>query len=146
MENSLPYLKVDYRADLDILFCRWISRATSEQLQAGYLFLLDKAKDLAVNYWLFDLRSRGPASPEDQNWLLQNFFPRVEANFPGNHYFAYLVTPSHYTYVRESVGMPLLQKYSARTSIYVFDSEQKAINWLANSRQETTTGTNPVSS
>jgi hypothetical protein len=146
MENSLPYLKIDYRPDLDIVFCRWITRASSEQLQAGYLHLLEKTKVLAVNYWLFDLRSRGPASPADQSWLLQNFFPKVEATLKGHHFFAYLVTPSHYAYVRDTVGMPLLQRYSARSSIYVFDSEQKAINWLTASRQEIITGTTPIDS
>lgn len=134
MENTLSNLQVSYRQDLDILFCRWLQPCSSVTLQKGYLHALEKAKELQVHYWLFDLRRRGPVSTEDGDWILKTFFPKTEATIPGKHYFSYLVTPNHYQHLQEEIGLISIQQYSARTKIYVFDSEQKAINWISSSR------------
>lgn len=134
MPTTSSHLQVTYRADLDILFCRWIDPATSVQLHTNYLQALEKATELQIHYWLFDLRRRGPACAEDEAWLLQTFFPQVEASIPGKHYFAYLVTPSHHLHLQQNVEITSIQRYSSRTKIYVFDSEQKAIDWLATFR------------
>ncbi len=131
MQNTASPLQVTYRPDLNILFCRWIDPSNSVQLQTSYLEALEKAKELKVNYWLFDLRRRGPACPADEAWLLQQFFPLVETSILGKQYFAYLVTPSHYLHIQQEIGMANIQRFSIRTKIYIFDSEQKAIDWLA---------------
>src|SRR5687767_2686337 len=84
-----------YRADLGILFVRWKRKANPETLRAGYMQCLEEAVELKNNFWFLDLRQRGPANPSDEKWILNKFFPEIENRIPGNHYFAYLVSPTH---------------------------------------------------
>jgi hypothetical protein len=130
MNNLLTPLNLDYRKDLGILFCRWGDPGNSAQIQQGYRAAVGQGKECQVNTWLFDLRRRGPISAEDQNWILQHFFSTVESAIPGKHYFAYLVTPTHYVYIRDSVGLDSIRNFRPNTEIHLFESEQKAVEWL----------------
>lgn len=134
MEEELSYLKVDYRKDLNILFCRWVNPFNSHELHTGYLFALQKARELEVNRWLLDLRRRGPASTEDELWLLNEFFPMVKKKIHGHHAFAYLVTPTHYQHIRDGVSFDKIRNYVPGVTILVFDAEEKAVEWLTSAQ------------
>ncbi|MBC3539652.1 hypothetical protein ACFSC6_19205 [Rufibacter sediminis] len=127
-------LHLTYRKDLDILFLRWFRVPDSAQLRQGYLQALELAKEMKSAYWMFDLRSRGQVSPEDETWLLQTFFPRVEEELGYQGYFANLVTPSHYAYIRDVVGLEYLEKYGKIIKLGIYTSEQDAVAWLLESR------------
>ena len=130
MVNEAGNLSVTFRSDLNILICRFIQPTPSDLLRAGYENALAIAKENNTRFWLFDLRRRGPARPEDETWILESFFPRLEANAQETQYFAYLVTPSHLVHVRGVIGLDKLANYSPHVHISVFDSEAKAIDWL----------------
>ncbi|MDB5263692.1 MAG: hypothetical protein JWQ14_2975, partial [Adhaeribacter sp.] len=123
-------LSLNFRADLNILFCRFVQPTSSVLLRLGYENALRVAQENHVRFWLFDLRRRGPAQTEDEKWILEDFFPRVEQQTKKYLFFAYLVTPTHYTHVREVIGLEKLAHYSAHSEISIFDSEEKAIDWL----------------
>jgi hypothetical protein len=128
------YLLISYREDLDVLFLRWSTPVSSSKLRSGYLQALEEAAKLKVRCWLFDLRSRGMASAADEKWLLKEFFPLVEKKLGHSNAFAYLVSPSHYAYIRDEVGIQMLANYSAVTSIRPFVSEGEALQWLSQCR------------
>ncbi|RNI26803.1 hypothetical protein [Rufibacter latericius] len=129
-------LHLTYRKDLDILFLRWFRDPDSVQLRQGYLHALDLAKEVRTAYYMFDLRSRGQVSAEDEAWLLQTFFPLLEEELNYPSYYANLVTPTHYAYIRDNVGLELLDKYSDLTKMAVFTAEQDAVAWLLKSRAD----------
>jgi hypothetical protein len=129
-------LHLTYRKDLDILFLRWYQRPDSQQLRQGYLSALDMAREVKSAYWMFDLRSRGQIAEEDQDWMLQTFFPQIEEEFGYESYFANLVTPTHFAYIRDHVGLDYLQNYGVLTQLGVFQSEQEAVTWLLKSRAD----------
>ena len=124
-------LSVNFRADLNILFCRFVQPTSSALLRNGYQNALNVAQENKARFWLFDLRRRGPALAEDEKWIMEYFFPRVENLTKVHQYFAYLVTPTHYVHVRDVIGLDKLAHYSPLTDIRIFDSEDKAIDWLA---------------
>ncbi|GEO05569.1 hypothetical protein AAE02nite_32330 [Adhaeribacter aerolatus] len=123
-------LSVTFRSDLNILVCRFIQPTASALLRSGYENALKIAQEYEARFWLFDLRRRGPAQAEDENWILEIFFPQLENITPTTLYFAYLVTPSHLLHVREIIDLNKLAHYSPHIYIAVFDSEAKAIEWL----------------
>lgn len=123
-------LNITYRPDLDILFCRFAHPVTSAQLKSGYEYTLKIAQEQQVQFWLFDLRRRGPARPEDETWILEIFFFRLEAQSKNQNFVAYLVSPTHYAYVGKVYGFGRLENFSPLTHIKIFDSEEKASNWL----------------
>ncbi|WP_157593088.1 hypothetical protein [Rufibacter tibetensis] len=129
-------LQLKYRKDLDILYLRWFRVPDSEQLRQGYLLAFELAKEVKSAYWLFDLRSRGQLSPEDEAWMLQTFFPKVEEELGHKNYFSNLVTPSHYSYIKECIGIDYLQNFSEQSKLGVFVSEQDAVAWLLKSRAD----------
>ncbi|WP_210489951.1 hypothetical protein [Rufibacter aurantiacus] len=129
-------LHLTYRRDLDILFLRWYRSPDSVQLRQGYLQALDMAKEVKTAYYMFDLRSRGQVSADDEAWLLQNFFPSMEEECNHQSYCANLVTPTHFNYIKETVGLEFLEQYSDLTKMGIFLSEQDAVAWLLKSRAD----------
>ncbi|WP_210462871.1 hypothetical protein [Rufibacter roseolus] len=129
-------LHLTYRRDLDILFLRWYRSPDSVQLRQGYLQALDMVKEVKTAYYMFDLRSRGQVSADDEAWLLQNFFPSMEEECNHQSYCANLVTPTHFNYIKETVGLEFLEQYSDLTKMGIFLSEQDAVAWLLKSRAD----------
>ncbi|KAA6433410.1 hypothetical protein FOE74_13120 [Rufibacter glacialis] len=121
---------------MDILFLRWLLCPDSAQLRDGYRQSLELAKEVQSAYWMFDLRSRGIISPEDEAWMLEQFFPQVEEEISGQSFFANLVTPTHYTHIREGIGLEYLENFGTSAKLGVFLSEQEAIAWLLKSRAD----------
>ena len=125
LENYLAFV---HRADLQIMFLRWLTAVNSAQLRHGYEEALRKALEFEVRYWLFDLRGRGPASEEDEAWLMNNYFPRADKQFEQPNYFAYLISPSHQ---KQALLFDKVKKVSAgNCRIQVFTAEQEALKWL----------------
>lgn len=132
-----------FRADLGILFIRWKRKASSEQLREAYLHCLNEGAPLRNRFWFLDLRQRGAANPEDEQWILNAFFPLLENTIPGSHYFAYLVSPTHQNAIDRTVGLLSVADYSEHTKIQVFNAENHAINWLREMRQTEAEAVNP---
>jgi hypothetical protein len=129
-------LLISYREDLDVLFVRWNTSVSSSKFRAGYKQVLKEAEQAQARFWLYDLRSRGAASPADEAWYFNEFFPLVEAKIGNNISFAYLVSPSHFPYIRDHIGLKKLSSYGSPTSIQIFVSEGEALKWLTQ-RQRT---------
>ena len=127
-------LSVIFRSDLNILFCRFIQPVPSALLRNSYENALQKAQENHVQFWLLDLRRRGPALTEDEDWLLEYFFPHVEDITKARHYFAYLVTPTHFLHVKEAISLDKLANFSALIHIAFFDSESEALDWLTSNQ------------
>ncbi|MBA9078506.1 MULTISPECIES: hypothetical protein [Rufibacter] len=126
------HLRLSYREDMGILFMRWTKQVNSEQLRKGYLDALAFAEELNVHLWLIDLRGRGGATPEDEAWILDEFFLEAEGRLGHKSYIGYLLSPAHFTHVRDNVGLEKLNAFSSNTTINVFTSESGAVNWLSN--------------
>lgn len=131
MVEASGNLSLNFRPDLNILVCRFTQPVSSTLLRQEYENALQAAQEYQARYWLFDLRRRGPVSAEDEKWILDYFFPRAESQVKALQYFAYLVTPSHHVHVREVISAEKLANYSPLTHVSVFDSEEKALDWLA---------------
>jgi hypothetical protein len=130
-EIKESHLRLTYRRDMEILFLRWSQQVGSALLRASYQQALAFAEELNVRLWLFDLRGRGGATPEDEAWILKEFFPMAEQRLGHGNYVGYLLTPNHYAHVKEHVGLDILADFSESTKIRVFMSEAEAINWLS---------------
>ncbi|AMM51020.1 hypothetical protein TH61_07235 [Rufibacter sp. DG15C] len=132
IEKDLPesHLQLTFRKDMGILFLRWSKQVGSALLRQGYLQALDFAEEVKANLWLFDLRGRGGATPEDETWILEEFYGNVVERLQRTGYFAYLVSPTHYAHLRETVGFEKLANFSEVVKIHLFVSELEAIEWL----------------
>ncbi|QHL88308.1 hypothetical protein GU926_13045 [Nibribacter ruber] len=132
IEKFIPEssLQLTLRKDMGILFLRWSKQVSSEQIRQGYVQALDFAEEVGAHLWLFDLRGRGGATAEDEDWILQHFYPSVQERLQHMGYFAYLVSPKHYTHLRDNVGLERLFNYSDAVKIRPFVSELEAVEWL----------------
>lgn len=124
-------LFLDFRSDLNILICRFTQPIPSSFLRQEYENSLEVSREYNARYWLFDLRRRGPISAEDESWILDYFFPQAENLTRTHQYFAYLVTPSHYLHIKSMISVENLANFTPLTHIAIFDSENKALDWLA---------------
>ncbi|WP_205500619.1 hypothetical protein [Rufibacter psychrotolerans] len=129
-------MHLTYRRDLDILFLRWFRSPDSEQLREAYMQALEMAKEVKAAYWMFDLRSRGKLSPEDEAWMQETFFPALEDELGYPSYLANLMTPTHYAHLNAHYKLDAIGAYGKLVKLGVFISEQEAVAWLLKSRAD----------
>jgi hypothetical protein len=131
-------LQTNYREDLDIWLCRWFSIQDSGHFKKCYNQIFDEAKATGYHYWLVDIRGRGRATQEDYDWYFATFLPNKLAELQGHFFLAYLVTPSHYTYIQQTETLTRFEEAERTSDLKTrfFQSEQDAIDWLVVSRQK----------
>jgi hypothetical protein len=134
--TSEELLQTNYREDLDIWVCRWSGILNSGHLKKCYNRIFDEASALDYHYWLVDIRSRGKVGQEDFDWYFATFLPEKVAGLQGQYFLAYLVTPSHYSYLQEVRALHKFEEVAGTASLVtrLFQSEQEAIHWLVLSR------------
>lgn len=134
--TSQELLQTNYREDLDIWVCRWSGIHDSSHLKKCYNQIFDEAKALGYHYWLVDIRGRGKASREDFDWYFSAFLPEKVAGLQGQYFLAYLVTPSHHSYLQEVEALHKFEQVAGTACLvsHLFQSEQVAIDWLVLSR------------
>ncbi|MEL5995213.1 hypothetical protein [Hymenobacter segetis] len=138
VRTLLPsFLSISYRSQERIIVFRWLCPVPSEDLfRASYFALLDLAVQHDCWQWLLDLRRRGSNTVEQDQWVLHEFCPMLNAVFPNNQlvYAAYLVAPSslhHYAnVVTPALSNPLKTCYRAAA----FIDEGPANSWLTDQR------------
>ncbi len=136
-EIERAQLKLRFRADMQILFLRWSNQVQGNLLRDGYTEALAFAHEVDAHFWMFDLRGRGPASAQDEAWILDEFFPSIGAGLAEPTYFAYLLSPKHHAHIHNVVGLARLAANKGGTHIQVFMSESEAVKWLLEKKGET---------
>jgi hypothetical protein len=87
------FLHVVYRADLDILFGRWMRLVSGAEMQAGYRYLLEQAAGHQCRHWLLDARRRINTDKEGAQWMVGTFLPDAGTHLGGHLRLAYLLGP-----------------------------------------------------
>ncbi|MBA9077670.1 MULTISPECIES: hypothetical protein [Rufibacter] len=129
----LDAIALAYRPDLDVLFLRWPQPVYALSVREVYQQVLELAQETNARYWLFDVRSRGPLSPEDQKWVNETFYPQLHAQLDRAVHVAYLLTPAHAedTFTIESAEkLRQAPWYGQSVDFEGFTSETDALHWL----------------
>lgn len=133
------YLDVTYRADLDVLLARWMRRVTLEEMQQGYLYLLEKAEAHRCRYWLLDARRRSNTDREGAGWMVNTFLPGLHSRLGGRTYLAYLLVPAIMRDVEADAAFPPASFFAGKPFLGErFIDEREAIAWLQAAHQEAT--------
>ncbi|AYA37781.1 hypothetical protein D3Y59_12445 [Hymenobacter oligotrophus] len=136
--RTLPsphFLQLVYRPELGVLVGRWLQPLTTEELQTGYLAMLEAAAELQCRFWLVDGRRRTHAHSNDSRWMMEVFFPQLEPRLGGQTYLGYLFTPTHLQDLETDADLPSLSYFDGRPyQIRRFIEEQGAMQWLAHCR------------
>ncbi|TGD78269.1 hypothetical protein [Hymenobacter wooponensis] len=122
-------VELHYRNDLQILTARWLRPIPAPELVQSYEAALSKAKQHRARYWLLDVRGRGPASEDDTEWVLTEFFPRLHEQLGGRVYVCFLLAASQLSAAEQEEGAPLVanEQYHVR----LFTAEAPALAWLS---------------
>ncbi|MCC9168373.1 hypothetical protein [Pontibacter harenae] len=133
-ELVLPYLKLTFRKDLNILIGRWVSAVTAEQLFEGYIHTLAFARDKKINLWLMDMRLRNVSTQAEKEWFLKFFIPKASENSHTIH-VAYMASPNQLAKFRELYHTDSPFYFSKQLVVNFFVKEQDAQEWLNTCRQ-----------
>lgn len=130
---ALPFLNLNYRQDLDILFCRWRSYIDLKEFTQGYSTALELARANQSHFWLQDLRLRNVSTGVQRNWFEQEFVP---AAAPHPLYIAYLMSPlQHQNLVSETMPVSEVLQYGPYVQVRYFTNEHDALYWLQSCRE-----------
>lgn len=126
-------LALTYRPDLNVLFLRWPQPVYALPAKDVYQQVLALAQETSARFWLFDVRSRGPLSPEDAQWVCETFYPQLHAEGGLAIHISYLFSPSH---AEDDATLQLIQKlrtepwFGQEVELEHFTSETEALLWL----------------
>lgn len=125
------FLSWQVRPELAVAIIRWLRPVSAAELQQGYHLLLQQARP--GQYWLVDLRQRGPASEDDTHWVLTQFVGSLAQQTGQRVYLAFLVAPGQLSAEEQQSGSPMVQNEQAH--VRLFSEETPALHWLASRRQ-----------
>jgi hypothetical protein len=131
------FLDVSYRSQEHVLVARWIQQMrTDTDFEAGYHYLLQKARHYNCPFWLLDVRRCPPNCARQARWLVDESGPLVAAAFRSLEpiYSAHLVFPSHLVHYTDVV-LPILAHPANRYyQAAVFINEGPTMSWLHNQK------------
>jgi hypothetical protein len=122
---------VVYRADLDILFGRWMRLVSGAEMYAGYAYLLDQAAEHKCRHWLLDARRRINTDKEGAQWMVTTFLPGAVARLGGSLQLAYLLGPVMLRNQEADAAFPPASFFVGKAfGAERFIEEGEAIAWL----------------
>ena len=126
---ELPFLKVIYRKDLNVLIGRWANAVTSEQLYEGYTHTLSLAKEYNVSLWLMDMRMRNVSNQTEKDWFFRNIVPAISENVKPT-FIAYLTLPNQLVKFGDFYPTQKAFSFSQQLQASFFVNEKNAFDWL----------------
>ncbi|AMM50542.1 hypothetical protein TH61_04245 [Rufibacter sp. DG15C] len=129
----LDAIALTHRPDLDVLFLRWPQPVYAMTPREVYMQVLELAQQTNARYWLFDIRSRGPLSETDMEWVKQVFYPALHGQIDRIIYVAYLMTPGHAedaATIAHASELRQKEWYGQSVDFEGFTSEVDALLWL----------------
>ncbi|WP_303309789.1 hypothetical protein [Hymenobacter sp. BT730] len=130
------FLHVAYRADLDILFGRWMRLVTQAEMQEGYQYLLEQAAAHSCQNWLLDARRRINTDKEGAQWMVQSFVAGAAARLGGRLQLAYLLGPIMLRNQEADAAFPPAAFFEGKPFCAErFIEEGEAIAWLQQHRE-----------
>ena len=88
------YLTVHYRADLNLLVCRWQRPVVAAEFEQGYRTMLRAAQETGCPYWLLDVRGRALPEAATLQWFRQEFLPRLTEHLGRPVCLGFLLSPN----------------------------------------------------
>ena len=128
-------LEINPRPDLPAIVARWQREITAAELQAGYFAILQAADDHQCWRWLLDLRRREDlASAELNNWVTNDFFPRLLHRYSAPVRIAFLISPLRAARQAAPASVATITANPQPDQGYksaLFTDEAAAYQWLA---------------
>lgn len=120
----------------DRLELRYDQNVQTEDFRKGLLIALKFAKDHQIKLWLFDLRSIGRLSEEEETWLQVQLFPQIMMYLGTGNHVALVVDERCYNDMIQESGLLGLKSYNSFIIINTFCDLQHAIQWLDQRQSE----------
>lgn len=131
--SEADFLTVNYRADLDLLVCRWQRPVAAGEFQQGYRTMLRAAQASGCPFWLLDVRGRALPEAATLAWFRQEFLPRLAEQVGRPVCLGFLLSPSQ---LRQHA--PLANDHA--TSLAFFAEEGPLTAWLTQCQHRSRAG------
>ena len=92
--SEADFLTINYRADLNLLVCRWQRPVAAGEFQQGYRTMLRAAQQSGCPFWLLDVRGRALPEATTLDWFRHEFLPRLTEHLGRPACMGFLLSPS----------------------------------------------------
>jgi len=113
----------------NIAFIEWEGSLSSEEYRAGHQEFLSLLREQPNALWLFDYEKGKYISAEDQQWTVQEWFPKAISLLPeGVRKIAVVISNDIFNKV--AIRIMTAHLWNHNIEIAFFDEEKTAITWL----------------
>jgi hypothetical protein len=92
--SEADFLTVNYRADLNLLVCRWQRPVVASEFQQGSRTMLRAAQESRCAFWLLDVRGRSLPEAATLDWFRQEFLPQLAEHLGRPACLGFLLSPN----------------------------------------------------
>ncbi len=113
----------------NIAFIEWHGALSSEAYRAGHHEFLNLLHEYPYPLWLFDYEKGKYISAEDQQWTVQEWFPKAVSLLPkGVDKIAVVI--AHDIFNKVAIRIMTAYLWNHNVEIAFFDEEMVGIEWL----------------
>ncbi|TPE46019.1 hypothetical protein [Pontibacter mangrovi] len=126
-----PYVHISFREERGLLLIQWLRKPDHAKLVEAYLCALDfVSSSLSTLFFYTDLTSIGPLSREQENWLTQEFYPKVYQCLQTDIFAAVVFSEDHFKAIVTNYQLPSAALQHHFIQFNYFTSQEEALQWL----------------
>lgn len=115
---------------------RWQQPVTFTEFKLNCLAILALAKENSAVSWLVDCRSKGEVTPQESEWLCDEFYPKALQQVSPQLVIGWLLNPRQMQRLKEGEKLHAISAPCPDVRREAFMTEQDAVQWLEQSVME----------
>lgn len=94
------------------------------------------ARSHMIKQWLYDLRSIGRLSEEEETWVQVQLYPQMMLHMGANNHVALVIEVRDYQEMVQELGISGLESCNSFIIMNTFCDKQEAVDWLVHRHSE----------
>ncbi|ARS35244.1 hypothetical protein [Pontibacter actiniarum] len=126
-----PYAIISYQEQAEFLQISWLRKPSAKLLAEIYLHALEfVATHTKLKLFCTDQTQIGPLEREQENWLIQEYYPKVYQIIQDDIHAAIVFSERHFNAIVMNYQVPVSLPHQRFIQFNYFTQLQEALHWL----------------
>lgn len=129
-------VSITFQEEESLLLMQWLRKPGMDQLMEAYLHALNYVcEKRQIHYYCTDQTLIGPLDRDQEEWLNQEFYPKVYECIQREIYAAVVFTNAHFQAIVTNYQVPAVVPQQHFIHFNYFTKLQEALQWLSDVRK-----------